>query len=181
MPIERAVINSSPLILLSKCNLLEILPKLFSEIFIPENVFDEIIAGDDDASVNVHKLIGDWLTLISVTPAEDVVSWNLGDGETGVLSYAFVKRPNCFALLDDRAARRCAETLEFRHSELPGFLLSQKGGLLSVLSGRNLIHWNKPAFTSPTKFDTSSWNRQARLTKSPRECKAALWVNKGRQ
>lgn len=140
MPIERAVINSSPLILLSKCNLLEILPKLFSEIFIPENVFDEIIAGDDDASVNVHKLIGDWLTLISVTPAEDVVSWNLGDGETGVLSYAFVKRPNCFALLDDRAARRCAETLE-----IPTL---GTAGLLVVAKRRAVISFVRPKLNS---------------------------------
>lgn len=43
MPVEKIVINASPLILLCNCELEGILPKPFSDVVIPEAVREEII------------------------------------------------------------------------------------------------------------------------------------------
>ena len=42
MPIERVVINASPLIILFKAHLENLFPKLFSDICIPEAVWSEV-------------------------------------------------------------------------------------------------------------------------------------------
>jgi predicted nucleic acid-binding protein len=66
----------------------------------------------------------------------EVEIWNLGDGETEVLSLALVNASNCLALVDDRAARRCADTL--------GIPTLGTAGLLVVAKSRNLIQAVKP-------------------------------------
>ncbi|MCI5207904.1 MAG: DUF3368 domain-containing protein, partial [Candidatus Electrothrix sp. ATG2] len=45
MPVEKIVINASPLILLCNSNLSHILPELFREIILPDAVRDEILNG----------------------------------------------------------------------------------------------------------------------------------------
>lgn len=47
MKTDRVVINASPLIVLSKVGLTELLPKLFEEIVIPDAVWKEIIVGGE--------------------------------------------------------------------------------------------------------------------------------------
>ncbi|MDA0265992.1 MAG: hypothetical protein O2890_03620 [Cyanobacteria bacterium] len=44
MPINRVVINSSPLIALFKSQQAELLPQLFEEIVVPQGVWDEVTA-----------------------------------------------------------------------------------------------------------------------------------------
>jgi|GEM_PF-3333164 len=52
MPIERIVINASPLIILFKAGLEDILPKLFNDICIPKAVWSEVTDVDyEDESV----------------------------------------------------------------------------------------------------------------------------------
>lgn len=57
--------------------------------------------------------------------------WNLGDGETEVLSLALAGESNYLALVDDRASRRCADTL--------GIPTLGTAGLMVVAKSRNLI------------------------------------------
>ena len=131
MPNENAVINASPFILLCKSGLAEILPELFAEIFIPEAVSDEIMHGDDTASQKLLDYRKKWLELCSVKIVEDVLVWNLGNGETEVLSFAFENKTKFTALIDDRTARKCAETLNIKTLGTGGILiLAKKRGLI---------------------------------------------------
>lgn len=91
MPIEKIVINASPLILLAKSGYFQLLPKLFTEIWIPESVSQEIISGNDQASDALSKCEESWLVRCLVNHVEEVKVWNLGDGETEVLSFALNK------------------------------------------------------------------------------------------
>jgi predicted nucleic acid-binding protein len=60
-----------------------------------------------------------------------VAAWNLGDGETSVLSYA-LENPDCRAVVDDAEARRCARTLGIRTLGTGGVLvLAKQRGLAS--------------------------------------------------
>ena len=44
MPINRVVVNASPLICLFKSGLADLLPSLFTEVIVPEEVWHEILA-----------------------------------------------------------------------------------------------------------------------------------------
>ncbi len=131
MRIEKVVINASPFILLSKSSLIELLPQLFTEICMPEAVAEEIISGGDIATDKFYEYEDKQITICLANIAEEVLIWNLGDGETEVLSFALSNKPNFTALIDDRAARKCANTL--------GIKTLGTGGILILAKERGLI------------------------------------------
>lgn len=136
MRIEKVVINASPFILLCKSGLAELLPQLFSEICMPERVSMEIILGNDIASEKLYDYEETWLRRYLVKVVEEVLVWNLGDGETDVLSFAFANQQSYTALIDDWAARKCAETLNIKTLGTGGILVlaKERGLITNVLS-----------------------------------------------
>ena len=48
MPIDRVVINASPLITLFRAGLQPLLPKLFPELLVPESVWNEVVSQAHD-------------------------------------------------------------------------------------------------------------------------------------
>jgi predicted nucleic acid-binding protein len=129
--IEGAVANASPLILLFKSGLADLLPRLFVEVAVPDAVWEEVVAGGEtDAAATLLPSVS-WVRRVTVPAiAPEVVVWNLGDGESAVLSFA-LSRPEYRAMVDDRAARNCARTL---HIQTLG-----TGGLLLLAKRRGLI------------------------------------------
>jgi predicted nucleic acid-binding protein len=105
--LKKIVVNASPIIVLFKSGLQQILPELFDTIVVPEQVIDEIRAGSDALSKEI--LIYDWLDIEKVALNENILEWNLGKGETAVISYA-LKKKDFRAVIDDKAARKCAKT-----------------------------------------------------------------------
>ena len=120
------VTDSSPVILLAKINQSDLLPRLADELTVPEAVAREIIAGEeDDPARNWIQSAGQEFIqpVDSVSPA--VTAWNLGHGESAVLSWGN-KREGWTALLDDGAARRAARALGVRVSGTLGVVLAAK-------------------------------------------------------
>jgi predicted nucleic acid-binding protein len=119
---ERWVINASPLIVLAKAGQDSLLFKLADEIVIPHAVADEIVAGlpTDPA----RHLVEAGRIPIVATPATpiELAAWDLGAGETEVLSFAWAN-PGWSAIVDDGVARKCAA----------GFSIPRKGTLAIVL------------------------------------------------
>lgn len=72
---------------------------------------DEIDAGLPDDPARLFLSTGP-LPVVTVAPAPAVLAWDLGAGESAVLSYA-LHNPGWKAVLDDGMARRCAPTLDF--------------------------------------------------------------------
>lgn len=131
MLIEKVVVNASPLILLLKSDLENLLPQLFAEIVVPEAVWSEILRGNDIASQKLQAAEYAWLVRVSLYDSSDVLIWNLGDGETEVLSWAYEYNPDFCAIVDDRAARKCAKTLGIKTLGTGGVLvLAKKRGLI---------------------------------------------------
>lgn len=140
MPIDRVVVDASPLIVLFRCGLQELLPTLFQEVLVPEPVWHEVTASghaDPAASGLPHAT---WIKRVDVPVSEQVVRWNLGPGESAVLSLTLIK-PEYRAMLDDSAARRCARTLGIRTLGSGGLLVlaKRRGRLDSVAEGVNKL------------------------------------------
>ncbi|HUG12620.1 MAG TPA: DUF3368 domain-containing protein [Opitutaceae bacterium] len=105
---ERWVVNASPIILLGKAGIIHLLPKLCTELVVPEGVLAEVSSGNAaDAGRDWLNGAGrDYLRKVSpVLPA--LIGWGGGPGEIEVISWA-MQNPGFVAILDDRAARNLA-------------------------------------------------------------------------
>ena len=88
MPINQVVINASPLIVLYKSGQADLLPQLFERsIIVPQAVYDEITATKSDtAATQLPDAAWYSQTAVPIDPA--IVAWDLGAGESAVLSEA---------------------------------------------------------------------------------------------
>ena len=131
MRIEKVVVNSSPLIVLFQSGQAELFPQLFKAVVIPEQVYEEIIAGgkDDAAKMAIPQI--PWIDRKKVEISLPVAAWNLGNGESAVFSFA-MNESGYRAVVDDLAARRCAQTF--------GIPTLGTGGLLVLAKRRGLIN-----------------------------------------
>jgi predicted nucleic acid-binding protein len=123
---DKWVVNASPLICLGKIKRLEWLTLLTREIVIPAGVAIEIREGPandrarqwlETAGAAFVREVGD------VDPS--VSSWDLGSGESEVLGWAQA-HPGFTTVLDDRAARRCADVLDLPLCGTLGIALQAK-------------------------------------------------------
>lgn len=107
---NRWVVNASPLIILAKIDSLHLLTELAEEIVVPRAVLTEIIAGpvDDPARLFLNSTP---LPIVPVVADPMVLAWDLGNGETAVLSHALTYS-GWTVVIDDGAARRCARALD---------------------------------------------------------------------
>jgi len=104
---EAWVTNASPLILLARIGRLDLLDRLAPQIIVPSAVLDEVRVGR--AKDTTAAIALDWAESRRVpdlaVPAS-VEHWDLGPGESQVITQGIVG--SRWAVLDDRAGRRCA-------------------------------------------------------------------------
>lgn len=132
MKIEKVVVNASPLIILERAQLTHLLTNLFAEVVVPNAVWSEVAAGGGQTE-NVLPSRGVIQATIDAIPS-DILVWNLGAGESEVLTYA--RQEKCSAVVDDRAARRCAQSLGIQTLGTGGILILAKGvGLVTSVEG----------------------------------------------
>jgi len=106
---ERWVLNASPLIVLANTGYETLIRQLTVDVIVPRAVANEIMAGPHTDRARLQVTAGDW-PIIDAPPASDeLLSWDLGSGETSVISYVTAFQ-GWTAILDDGAARRCART-----------------------------------------------------------------------
>lgn len=97
------------MIVLARAGRLDLLHSVGDRIVVPEAVTAEITEHSDEAARALQA--NPWLEqvpAIAVPPA--VASWDLGTGESAVLAWA-VAHPGTLTIIDDYAARTCAEVL----------------------------------------------------------------------
>jgi len=123
---ERAVINASPLILLSRGGYLELLRPFADRMLVPEPVVREIRAkGFEDVSARALDSIP-WLECVPTPKIPDIIlAWGLGPGESFVLAMAQAN-PGMEAIIDDLAARKCAALLAVPLRGTLGIVLAAK-------------------------------------------------------
>ena len=132
MPV--VICNTSPIQYLYQANVLELLPALAGQVYVPEAVVAELQEGQRR---NVLLPALEDLSWLIVRPVRDrtllPLVTHLGDGEKEVLALG-LETQDPLLLLDDRDARRYAQTLGLEISGTLGLLLRAKErGILDAI------------------------------------------------
>ena len=119
--------NASPLILLNKIDHLYLLTELSGALIIPKCVIDELSfhqkeqlpfeAFFSSAKVRTFKE--------NVHIHQEIAGWDLGKGESEVISYG-IDHHGCEVILDDLQARKCAQTFNIPVRGTVGIILLAK-------------------------------------------------------
>ncbi len=123
---RRWIINASPLIVLAKVGQVALLPELATELVIPRGVVEEIEAGSLDDPARLW-LADEGAEYVREIEKEEplVAAWDLGKGESAVLTWAY-QNAGFEAIVDDRAARNCGNTLRLPVRGTLGVILLAK-------------------------------------------------------
>lgn len=125
------VLNTSPLIFITKLGYLDSLNQIF-ELHIPKTVLDEMTVKRDNAYEEVNKLVERSFIIVDGVEVEKVLISVLHPGEAEAISLA--KKMGCWVALDDSKARKIAEKEEVN--------VIGTAGLLKVMTGMELIDEN---------------------------------------
>ncbi len=118
-----AVCNSTPLIALSRISRLELLSEYLGIVYIPQQVYDEVVTHGGDLFGAKEVASADWIKLKEVTNriAVDSLSVSLDKGESEAIVLA--KEMNLLLVIDDRDGRKIAESLGLKITGTIGLLL----------------------------------------------------------
>lgn len=135
---ERWALNASPLIVFGKIGRLELFSQLAEEIVVPRGVAQEILAGPENDAARL-AIEANMFQLVDVQgPTPELAAWDLGLGETSVLSFV-LEYPGWTAILDDGAARKCAITFGVKvKGSLAIVILARKRGLIA--QAKQILH-----------------------------------------
>ena len=124
---ERWVLDASPLIVLARAGYEDLLLKLPDQVVIPQAVEAEIQAGPAGDPAR-QALSSGKFSIVAAPLREEILTWDLGRGETAVLSYA-LSNSGWIAILDDRVARTCARSYSIPYKgTLAVVILAKKEG-----------------------------------------------------
>jgi predicted nucleic acid-binding protein len=103
------VVNASPIISLANIEHAHLLPDLCDQLIIPRAVEHEILDGsDDDLAKHWILTAGQQWVQDTGTVVPLVAAWDLGAGESAVLSWSY-QHSEYQSLVDDLAARKFAK------------------------------------------------------------------------
>ena len=104
---EAWVVNASPLILFSRIGRLDLIERLVPTILVPNAVIEEVRAGrNKDRTASAALAWAEQYRVEDVTVMASIEHWDLEAGESQVIARSV--GTSSWAVLDDRAARRCA-------------------------------------------------------------------------
>ncbi|MCL2512922.1 MAG: DUF3368 domain-containing protein [Oscillospiraceae bacterium] len=122
-------VNSTPIILLQKIGRLNLLQKLYSEVYIPKAVYKEVIidgiekiSGQED-----FLMINNWINVVDIQNenAKKMFATNLHAGEVETIILA-MERTVDLCILDDLLARKYAVKFNLNVTGTLGVLIAAK-------------------------------------------------------
>ena len=138
----RVIVNSTPLIVLSNIGQLDLLKKLYNEIFIPQAVFEEVTEKQDSACQKL-KQHTDWIHVCSIknTSEKRMYQAKLHDGEVEVMILAQEEPKADLVILDDNAAKKTAKFLGLTVTGTLGVIIkSKKLGFIQNVSDFTMVN-----------------------------------------
>lgn len=136
--VVRRIVDASPLILLGKIGALPLLRVGGTDVIVPIAVVGEVNRRGPD-QLEVRELAcASWIRVVQPIPVPPAIqAWDLGEGESAVLATA-LQEGECEAILDDREAKRCAQTLGIAARGTLGMVLLAKR-LGEITAARPLV------------------------------------------
>jgi predicted nucleic acid-binding protein len=118
-----AISNSTPLIVLAKINRLDLLKDYFGEIYIPEEVYDEVVRRGGNLAGSSEVASCTWIKVEPVKNrmAVETLSLSLDKGEAEAIVLS--KEKDSLLIIDDGAGRKTAELLGVKITGTVGVLL----------------------------------------------------------
>ena len=145
MAYRRWVVNASPLILLCKIEQLQLLGALAEQIAVPRAVIREVTAKPDgERTVQTLTALESAIIVDDAVPLANILSWDLGAGETQVIGHA-VMRSADGVVIDDLEARRCAKAM--------GLAIISRLGIQSD----NILSLTVPELYQPSPLAVRRW------------------------
>jgi predicted nucleic acid-binding protein len=128
------VSNSSPLIVYAKSGLLDLLPAIFGQVWIPPAVDQEVVAEGRGRPGAAEIAAADWIVRTATPepmPFSDILV-QLDPGEAEAIALAWQERARMGVLLADGRARRVAAALGLQLLGSGGVLIeARRAGLLT--------------------------------------------------
>ncbi len=132
---KRLILNASPTICLLNAELEIVIHELSHSVVMPGAVWNEIVQSPrPDRASRLLKDIS-WIECHDdVNVSDRLLAWDLGQGETEVLSLT-LRDDTGLAVIDDAEARRCAKTLDIGYMGTGGLLLvAKKQGVITSVT-----------------------------------------------
>ncbi len=124
------IADSSPLIALAIINKLELLEKLYKELYVPAAVFAEVAQAEKPFAKELKLFLNVKIKNVENKLAVDMLSSDIGAGEAEAIVLALEQRPSV-VLMDDLKARRFAKMNNLDVIGTMGVLLkAKKEGLI---------------------------------------------------
>lgn len=130
----KVIVNSTPLIVLCGIGHLDILRKLYHEIFIPTAVYREVTAVEDSACIQI-KTAGEWIHVKEIQDHTEKKMYKakLHAGEVEVMILAQEQKAD-LVVIDDNAAKKTAKYLGLTVTGTLGVLIkAKKQGMIEEL------------------------------------------------
>jgi predicted nucleic acid-binding protein len=102
------VSDSSPLISLATIDKLDLLEKLFKEIFVPRSVYEEVVQENKPYSHEVKDFLNGRVKHIKNRVAVEMLQSDIGKGESEAIILAIEEKSD-YLLIDDLKARKLAK------------------------------------------------------------------------
>jgi predicted nucleic acid-binding protein len=130
---DPVVVNASPIIVLARAGYLDLLRLAGDPVQVPKAVAEEVARGGANDPATQALAQTSWLAPVDPGAASTRLrQFGLGVGEEAVLTWALAN-PGTVAVIDDRAARRCAAALQIPHRGCLGLvILARQHGVLAA-------------------------------------------------
>ena len=179
MPDRFVVCNTSPLLYLHQVNQLDLFPRLYGKVSIPEAVRVELQAGEE-LGISIPHV--DALPWLHVEAAPQRVAWaivpDLGAGEAEAISLALSALPS-LVILDDALGRRIARLNGLTCIGTLGILLKAKqSGALPLVAPvlRRSLSSSRPVICGICQSASTSWIACLAMTLRASRPLLAAWV-----
>lgn len=127
------IADSSPLIALAVISKLELLDKLYEEIYVPNAVFQELADNDKAFANELRRFLTGRIKEVKNRLAVDVLLSDIGAGEAEAIILALEQHPDV-VLIDDLKARKFAKLRGLNIIGTLGILLkAKKEGLVQEI------------------------------------------------
>ena len=134
------VANSSPILILAKQGMLDLLKKCFKKVVIPESIYDEVVQkSNTPEAIALQKAVKEqWILVQKAAAMAELETKNIGRGEKEAISLAYDHKS--ILIIDDDSAKKYASIFGVEaHGTFYVIYLACARKLIDKTSAKNVL------------------------------------------